>query len=116
MLAFGAIGLPWWWAAGFVVGLLTALPVVGFLVGSVIPVGMAIGSGGGLKLVLCVLGVMIVGQALETFYIGPRVLGRELDISPFLVFAATMMGTIVLGPIGTIVAEHVAAIAMTGYR
>ena len=114
--AFWVIGLPWWWLAGLAVGALTALPMVGFIIGSMIPVGIAIGSGGGLEQVLLALAVMIVGQAIETFYVGPKVLGRELDISPFLVFAAVVVGTVFFGPLGAIFGAPVAAVAVMIYR
>jgi len=116
VLAFWLIGLPWWWLAGFVVGALTALPMVGFIVGSIIPIAIVIGAGGGLNQALLALAVMIVGQAVETFYVGPKILGRELDISPLLVFAAVVVGTIFFGPPGTIFGAPVAAVAVMIYR
>ncbi len=114
--AFWVIGLPWWWLAGLLVGALTALPMVGFIIGSMVPVGIAIGAGGGLKQVLYVLAVMIVGQAIETFYVGPKILGRELELSPFVVFAAVVLGTIFFGPLGAIFGAPVAAVAVMIYR
>ena len=114
--AFWLIDLPMWWFAGIVVGLLTAVPYIGIIVGLLVPLLIVLISAGGWWLAVQVVLVMAGGQALESFYLRPKILGRELDLHPLAVFGLVMFGAFAFGPLGAFLAAPAAAVAALVWR
>jgi predicted PurR-regulated permease PerM len=73
-------------------------------------------GGYGLREVLLVLLLCGAVQISETFYLTPKILGRELQLHPLVVFAAVVAGALVLGPFGALVAAPLVAILLLIYR
>ena len=91
MMGLYAIGfrfaeVPLWFLVAIVCGFLHLIPLMGALLGVLIPVAFALFGGGGLHQILKIVAVFAIAQLLETFYLTPRILGRELRLSPLLVF------------------------------
>ncbi len=116
LTAFYFAGLPLWWASGLLVGLLTLIPYLGFLVGAVGACLITVLAGGDRWAVVGLLGVMALGQMLETFYLTPKILGRHLKMHPALVFLVVLLGAIFFGPLGAFLAAPAAAIALLLWR
>jgi len=116
LLAFWAVGLPWWGLSGVVVGALTLVPVLGFFAGAAAALLITILAGGGLSHVVWLLVVMTLAQILEGAFLTPKILGRELDLHPALVFLAVIAGSLLFGPLGAFLAAPVAAIAALLWR
>ncbi|MCB1022181.1 MAG: AI-2E family transporter [Acidobacteria bacterium] len=115
-VAFYLIGLPAWWLAGPVVGLLTLVPYFGFLVGAGVACLVALLAGGGLWDVVRLLLVMAAGQALEGLYLTPKILGRELNLNPLLVFGAVLAGLLMFGPLGAFLAAPALAVFLIVWK
>lgn len=116
MAAFYYAGLPLWWASGLLVGVLTLIPYLGFLVGAVGACLITVLAGGDHWSVVWLLGLMALGQMLEAFYLTPKILGRQLKMHPALVFLVVLLGAIFFGPLGAFLAAPAAAIALLAWR
>ena len=116
IVAFYLIGLPLWWLAGLVVGVLTLIPYFGFLVGAAVASLIALLAGGGLWDVVRLLLVMALAQGIEGLYLTPKILGRELNLNPLLVFSAVLVGLLFLGPLGAFLAAPALAILLIVWK
>ena len=116
LAGFYAIGLPWWALSGLVVGVLTLIPYFGFMAGAVLAALFTLLAGGGLWDLVRMLLVMAAAQALEGLYLTPRILGRELNLHPLLVFAAVIVGLVFFGPLGAFLAAPAVAVALVLWR
>ena len=116
LVAFYIIDLPLWWLAGLVVGVLTLVPYFGFLVGAGLASLIALLAGGGLWDVVRLLVVMALAQGLEGLYLTPKILGRELNLNPLLVFAAVLLGLAFFGPLGAFLAAPAVAILLIVWK
>ncbi len=115
-LGFWLIELPWWPLAAVICGALNLAPMVGWVLGAIVPVGFMLAGGGGLKQVLLVLGVFVLVQAIESFLLSPLILGKELSLSPLLVFLSMIAGGVLFGFIGMLLAPPLVAIGLLIYR
>ena len=59
----------------------------------------------GKSLAIIYISLLIIRQILE-----PRILGKEIGVKPIYTFISTVMGSIILGPIGVIVGPLIAVI------
>jgi predicted PurR-regulated permease PerM len=86
VVGFAASRVPWWLAVAAVCGLLNFIPIAGPVIALliVLPVTWLIRQD-----LLSVLGALItyvVAQGLEGFYLTPKIMGRRLGLSPWIVF------------------------------
>jgi len=116
LLAFWAVGLPWWGLSGVVVGALTLIPFLGFFVGAAVALLITVLAGGQLGDIVALMVVMTLAQLLEGAYLTPRILGRELNLHPALVFLAVIVGSLTFGPLGAFIAAPLAAVAALLWR
>jgi predicted PurR-regulated permease PerM len=68
---------------------------------------------------IAILGALItyvVAQGLEGFYLTPKIMGRRLGLSPWIVFLAILVGGLVFGPLGVLFAAPVAAVVAVLWR
>jgi predicted PurR-regulated permease PerM len=66
-----------------------------------------------------VLGALItyvVAQGLEGFYLTPKIMGRRLQLSPWVVFLAILVGGLMFGPVGVILAAPLVAVLAILWR
>ena len=115
-VGFAASRVPWWLAVAAICGLLNLIPVVGPVIALliVLPVTWLIRQD-----MLSVLGALItyvVAQGLEGFYLTPKIMGRRLGLSPWIVFLAILVGGLVFGPLGVLFAAPVAAVVAVLWR
>jgi len=109
-IGFAVIGIDLAIAIGVASGLLAIIPYVGGAVALVSSVGMALlrfGVGSELALVI---GWYLVVQALESFVLTPRIVGKSLGMHPVTVIVALMIGGDLLGFLGLLVAVPLAAV------
>lgn len=116
LAAFYFADLPLWWVSGVLVGALTLIPYLGFLAAALAGSLITVLAGGDRWAVVWLLGLMALGQMLETFYLTPKILGRHLKMHPALVFLVVLAGAIFFGPLGAFLAAPLAAIALLVWR
>lgn len=106
-VAYGAMGLPFWFLLGIWAGITELIPFIGpFL-------------GGGLAFIVAltvdwqtavkVLIFVVILQQLEGNVIVPRVMRNAVGLTPLTVILAVLVGNALLGPLGAILAIPVAA-------
>jgi predicted PurR-regulated permease PerM len=115
-IGFAVSRVPWWLAVAAVCGLLNFIPIAGPVIALLIalPVTWLIRQD-----MLSVLGALItyvVAQGLEGFYLTPKIMGRRLGLSPWIVFLAILVGGLVFGPLGVLFAAPVAAVVPVLWR
>jgi len=92
-------------------GLLEIVPFVGNLTGTGITVLMAVSQGGGGDMVLGVLATYFVVQFVQSYIIEPLVVGAEVNINPFFTILVLVLGEMLWGIPGMVLAIPLLGIA-----
>ena len=116
-VGFALAGLPGWPLFAIVNGFLHLVPMFGAALGLLFPfLGWLFFTAGDPWMLLAIIGVYVGAQALESFYLTPKILGYKLRLKPFLVFVAVILGSSLFGFVGALFAAPVLAITMTIWR
>ena len=92
-------------------GLLEVVPFVGSLTGITLTVLMVISQGGSGAMILTVLIVYVVIQFTQFYVIQPSLLGGEVDINPLVAIVVLIIGEMVWGLGGMVIAIPLTGIA-----
>jgi predicted PurR-regulated permease PerM len=115
-LAFWAFQVPYWYLIGALSGFASVIPGVG----SLFPLGFAAVAlalaESPVNRYLLLLGAWLVILCIEYFVLLPRLIGRPLGLKELPVLAALLLGSLVFGPIGLLVAVPVLAIGTVFWR
>lgn len=116
MVGFALARVPLWPLMGLLGGLFQLVPVIGSLL-TVAAVGLVLLFGGAdLNQYLMALGVFVVVQGLEGFYLTPKIVGRRTGLSGITVFFAILIGGALFGPPGLLLAVPAAAVVAVLWR
>jgi predicted PurR-regulated permease PerM len=116
-LGFALAGLPWWPLFALANGFLHLIPMFGAALGLMLPfLGWLLLTNADPYRLLALIAVYALAQALEGFYLTPKILGYRLRLKPFLVFLAVVAGSMFFGFFGALFAAPVMAVAMTIWR
>jgi predicted PurR-regulated permease PerM len=107
-IGFWALGVPFFYVLALVTGIGELIPVVGPVL-SAIP-ALAVAATISLKKAVFVLIFVIVQQQLESHLLVPRIMSRQVGVSPVTVLVALLIGGSLLGIVGAILAVPTAAI------
>lgn len=108
-VALGALGLKLSMVLGLIGGLLNLIPFVGMLTAMALSVTLALIAGGGLTLCAGVVGVFLVGNLVDNTILTPRIIGKQMGISPLTIILAILAGGEMLGFLGMLLALPVTA-------
>lgn len=103
-----ALGVPYFYVLALVCGVGELIPVIGPILAA-IP-ALAIAATISLEKTALVLVFLVVQQQLESNFLVPRVMSRQLGVSPVTVLVALLIGGSLLGIVGAILAVPTAAI------
>lgn len=103
-----ALGVPFFYVLALISGVGELIPVVGPVL-SAIP-ALAVAATISLKTVFFVLIFFILQQQLENHVLVPKVMSRQVGVSPVIVIVALLIGGELLGIVGAILAVPTAAI------
>jgi predicted PurR-regulated permease PerM len=103
-----ALGVPFFYVLALVCAIGELIPVIGPIL-SAIP-ALAIAASISLEKTALVLVFLVVQQQLESNFLVPRVMSRQLGVSPVTVLVALLIGGSLLGIVGAILAVPTAAI------
>jgi predicted PurR-regulated permease PerM len=101
--AFSLAGVPYAPFLALLIALSSFVPFVGNLVGGAIAVVLAVASSGG-SAALVVLGVLALAQALENYVLEPMIVGKSLDLNPFMTIFAVFGFGVLWGVVGAVIA------------
>lgn len=103
------IGVPLALLVGFVAGLLTIVPYLGFIVGFLLATGITLFHFHDLWHLIMVVIFFMVAQVLEGFVLTPLMVGDKIGLHPVAVIFAILAGGQLLGFVGVLIALPVAA-------
>ncbi|MGQ9896831.1 MAG: AI-2E family transporter [Acidobacteriota bacterium] len=102
VLGFSLLGIPSALSLGFLSGFGHLIPYIGTFLAGVLTCTLALSDMPSLVHFILVIGVYVVVQSIESFYLTPFVLGERLDLHPFLVIVGLLVGHHLLGILGVI--------------
>ena len=104
-------GLNFGLAIGLTAGLLSFIPYVGFLVGFVLSIGVAIVQWWPDWVpVVVILGIYLIGQFLEGNILYPKLVGSSIGVHPVWLMFALFAFALLFGAVGVLLAVPLAAI------
>lgn len=106
-IIFRILGIPNALALAIIAGITDIIPVIGGLIGLIPAVLVAITVSPTIA-VLCVVMIQVY-STLSNYFVRPKIFGKALDMSPFIVTVATMVGLLLFGIPGIIFALPAAA-------
>ncbi len=108
--ALTAVGLRYGLAIGLATGILTFIPFVGWALGLILAVTMAIlQSWPDATLLLWVIGIFSAGMAIDAAFLSPRIVGGKIGLHPVWLMFALFAFSYLFGFVGTLVAVPVSA-------
>lgn len=118
-LGFTFAGLRFGLALGLVMGLLNVVPYLGSILGLsvVLPLALLQPAVGGLPLVGYCLATFIVVQAIEGWFLTPRIMGEQTGLHPAaIIFSIFFWGHAFGGILGMLLAVPLSAFFVTAWR
>lgn len=103
-LGFLLLGLKYAVLLGFAIGLLNVIPYVGVLIGSLIPIIIALVTKDSVMYAVGALGVCLVTQFLENNFITPKIVGSSVSVNPLASIAALIGFGLLWGVVGMVLA------------
>ncbi len=115
-VALWAVGLHYALQIGLITGVLSFVPFLGFALGVILALLVALLQFGDWQNILWVSGVYLVGQVLETYVVTPRLVGERVGLHPVAVlFVLAAFGQL-FGFVGVLLAVPLAAVLLVGLR
>ena len=118
-IGFSIAGLKFGLALGLIVGLLNIVPYLGSILGLsvVLPLALLQPDGGGVNLLGICLGVFVVVQAIEGWFLTPRIMGQQTGLHPVaIIFSVFFWGHAFGGVLGMLLAVPLTAFFVTAWR
>lgn len=103
------VGLDFGLLVGLVAGFLSFIPYVGAATGLILALIIALVQFGDILHIVLVLAVFGFGQGIESFYLTPKLVGEKVGLHPVWVIFALMVGGLLLGFTGVLLAIPIAA-------
>lgn len=115
---FSIAGLRFGLALGVIIGLLNIVPYLGSILGLSVVLPLALlQAGGGLWLVGACLGVFVAVQAIEGWFLTPRIMGQQTGLHPVaIIFAVFFWGEALGGILGMLLAVPLTAFFVIAWR
>lgn len=102
VVGFSLLGVPSALSLGFLSGFGHLIPYIGTFLAGVLTCTLALSDAPSLLQLGLVIGVYVIVQSTESFYLTPFVLGERLDLHPFLVIVGLLVGHHLFGILGVI--------------
>lgn len=117
-VGFSLTGLSYGFILGLLFGLLNLIPYLGNIVGLAIVMPLAwFQPGGGPGLLISVLVVLGVTQTIESYYLTPKIMGKQTGLHPMaVIFAMFFWGKAFSGILGLILAIPLTAFLVVFWR
>ncbi len=96
------------WA--LLIGLLNYIPYIGSVIGVAFPVVLSLVQLGSMSHAAVLLVLLMSAQSFVGYYLEPRMLGRSVNLSPFMVLLALAVWTSLWGVVGAVLAVPLTAV------
>jgi len=101
-IGFLLLGLKYAILLALIAAVLNVIPYIGVLIGSLIPVAVALITKDSISYAVGAWGVCAVVQFLDNNFITPKVVGSSVNLNPLTSILALMVGALVWGVIGMV--------------
>lgn len=109
-VGLSSIGLDYGLLIGIATGVMSFVPVVGTVLGLIAASTVALVQGWpDLTLLIMVLGIFVLGQALDSGFLSPRIVGPAIGLHPVTLIFALIVFSYLFGFVGVLVAIPVSA-------
>jgi predicted PurR-regulated permease PerM len=117
-IGFSIVGLKFGALIGIMLGFLNVIPYLGSILGLVVTIPIALFQpDGGWKLVAMMLGVQLVVQNIEGWFLTPKIMSDRTGLHPVVVIVAIFFwGTALDGLLGMVLAIPLTAFFVTAWR
>jgi len=117
-LGFSIAGLRFGLALGLLIGLLNVIPYLGTILGLSIALPLALlQPEGGMPLLGACLGIFVAVQAIEGWFLTPRIMGQQTGLHPVAIIVAVFFwGKALGGVLGMMLAVPLTAFLVTAWR
>jgi len=109
-IGFSIVGVKYAVLFAIICGLLEIIPFIGNLTGTLLAILMVVIQGGGNEMVLGVVVTYLIVQFLQTYLLEPLVVGAEVNINPLFTIIILVLGELVWGIPGMVLAILLLAI------
>ena len=113
-IGLGLMGVPYFYVLALIAGVGELIPIVGPLLSAIPAVAVAFSVSPTLALGVTVF--FVLQQQFENHLLVPRIMSRQVGVSPIVVIIALLIGGSLLGIIGAILAVPTAAILHVVYQ
>src|SRR5690606_12314887 len=103
-IGFLILGLKYAILLGFAIGFLNVIPYIGVLIGSLLPMIIALLTKDSAMYVVGALGVCLITQFLENNFITPYIVGSSVSLNPLASLVALLAAGMLWGVVGMILA------------
>ena len=103
-------GLEFGLLVGVGAGIISFIPYLGAAIGMVVGVGIAVAQYDVLGPIILVTIIFIVGQTAESYYLTPKMVGKQVGLHPVWLIFALMAGGSLFGFLGVLLAIPVTAV------
>lgn len=103
-IGFLVLGLKYAILLGLIAAVLNIIPYVGVLIGSLLPIGMALVTKDSVMYAVGALGVCVLVQFLDNNFITPKVVGSSVNLNPLASIGALLFGGLLWGLPGMVLA------------
>lgn len=104
-----SVGLEFGLVIGLATGILAFIPYIGFFVGFMTAVMVAVFQFQDYMSVVYVVGVLLIGQAIESNFITPKLVGDKVGLHPVWLIFGMLSGAAMLGAVGVFIAVPLTA-------
>ncbi len=101
-IGFLLLGLKYAILLALIAAVLNIIPYVGVLIGSLIPVAVALVTKDSISYAVGAFGVCVVVQFLDNNFITPKVVGSSVNLNPLTSILALVAGALIWGVIGMV--------------
>lgn len=113
-LGLWLLGVPYFYVLALIAGIGEMIPIIGPLLAAIPAIAVASGTSGQLALFVAIF--FFVQQQIENHVLVPKIMERQVGISPAVVIVALLIGGSLLGVTGAILAVPSAAIFQVIYQ
>jgi predicted PurR-regulated permease PerM len=117
-VGFSLVGLRFGAFLGIIIGILNIIPYLGSILGLLVILPLSFfQQGGGVVLLLLVLGVFIIVQLVESYFLTPKIMGRTTGLHPLtIIISIFFWGKALGGILGMILAIPLTAFFVVAWR
>ncbi len=110
MLGYSLAGLKYAVFISLIAALFSLVPYIGNIVGLLLALAASFISGGGTGQLIAIVAIYAVVQFIESYMLEPFVVGNKVDLNPVVIIVGVVLGGVVWGIMGMILAIPVLGI------